>query len=57
MGPTSFAPGSRTRRNVYVRLAGANDLGVAEILPDDAMYTRGTQVYARTGGRLAPARG
>jgi len=40
---------------VYERLAGASDIGIAEILPGDAVVTRGTQAYAASGGRLAPA--
>ncbi|USQ93997.1 phenylalanine 4-monooxygenase [Caulobacter sp. RL271] len=40
---------------VYERLAGASDIGVAEILPGDTVITRGTQAYAKAGGRLATA--
>jgi phenylalanine-4-hydroxylase len=40
---------------VYERLAGASDIGVAEILPGDTIITRGTQAYAKAGGRLATA--
>jgi phenylalanine-4-hydroxylase len=38
---------------LYARLAGATDIGVAEIAPGDAVITRGTQAYAKAGGRLA----
>ncbi|MFN3522395.1 MAG: phenylalanine 4-monooxygenase [Phenylobacterium sp.] len=31
---------------IYARLARAADLGVAEILPEDRVYSRGTQAYA-----------
>ena len=40
---------------LYERLAGASDIGVAEILPGDTVITRGTQAYAKAGGRLASA--
>ena len=40
---------------IYERLAKATDLGVAEIVPGDAVLTRGTQAYAKAGGRLAGA--
>ncbi len=42
---------------IYDRLEGASDIDIAGILPGDTVFTRGTQAYARTGGRLAPARG
>ncbi|WP_421737669.1 phenylalanine 4-monooxygenase [Caulobacter sp.] len=42
---------------IYDRLAMASDIGIAEILPGDTVFTRGTQAYAKTGGRLASARG
>lgn len=42
---------------IYDRLEGASDIGIAEILPGDTVFTRGTQAYAKTGGRLASARG
>jgi phenylalanine-4-hydroxylase len=42
---------------IYDRLASASDIGIAEILPGDTVFTRGTQAYAKTGGRLASARG
>lgn len=38
---TDFAP-------VYHQLESLPDLGVAHILPDDHIYTRGTQVYAKS---------
>ena len=38
---------------VYAQLEGAEDLPIEQILPDDKVYTRGTQAYARAGGRLA----
>ena len=40
---------------LYERLAGAGHIGVAEIVPGDAVITRGTQAYANAGGRLASA--
>jgi phenylalanine-4-hydroxylase len=42
---------------IYDRLENASDIGIAEILPGDTVFTRGTQAYAKTGGRLASARG
>ncbi|HQR88226.1 MAG: phenylalanine 4-monooxygenase [Caulobacter sp. 12-67-6] len=42
---------------IYDRLEGASDIGIAEILPGDTVFTRGTQAYAGAGGRLASARG
>ncbi len=42
---------------VYDRLATASDIDIAQILPGDTVFTRGTQAYAGTGGRLASARG
>jgi len=38
---------------IYGRLEGAPDIGIAQIAPDDTVFTRGTQAYAATGGRLA----
>ena len=38
---------------VYARLEGAEDLPIERILPDDKIYTRGTQAYAKAGGRFA----
>jgi phenylalanine-4-hydroxylase len=42
---------------LYDRLAGASDLGIAEITSADRLITVGTQAYAKTGGRLASAAG
>jgi len=42
---------------IYDRLATAGDIGIAQILPGDTVFTRGTQAYASAGGRLASARG
>ncbi|MBU4436634.1 MAG: phenylalanine 4-monooxygenase [Alphaproteobacteria bacterium] len=42
---------------IYQRLEGADDIGIAEILPGDTVFTRGTQAYARAGGRLASTPG
>ncbi|WP_425998743.1 phenylalanine 4-monooxygenase [Caulobacter sp. DWR1-3-2b1] len=42
---------------IYDRLATASDIGIAAVLPGDTVITRGTQAYAKTGGRLASARG
>jgi phenylalanine-4-hydroxylase len=42
---------------LYERLAGASDLGIAEITSADRVITAGTQAYAKTGGRLASAAG
>lgn len=42
---------------LYDRLAGASDLGIAEITRADRVITTGTQAYAKTGGRLASAGG
>ena len=36
---TDFAP-------LYTKLAGTDDVPVAQILPDDTLLTRGTQAYA-----------
>ncbi len=40
---------------IYERLKGADELPIEAILPGDKVYTRGTQAYARSGGRFAPA--
>jgi phenylalanine-4-hydroxylase len=40
---------------IYGRMAGATDIGVAEIVPGDTVITRGSQAYAKAGGRLASA--
>jgi phenylalanine-4-hydroxylase len=42
---------------LYDRLAGASDLGIAEITSADRVITAGTQAYAKAGGRLASAGG
>ncbi|WP_419321281.1 phenylalanine 4-monooxygenase [Caulobacter sp. ErkDOM-E] len=42
---------------IYDLLANAGDIGIAQILPGDTVFTRGTQAYASAGGRLASARG
>lgn len=41
---------------IYARLAQASDIPIAEIVPEDRIFTRGTQTYAAAGGRLAGAR-
>ncbi|MFN3514011.1 MAG: phenylalanine 4-monooxygenase [Phenylobacterium sp.] len=41
---------------IYARLAQASDISIAEIVPEDRIFTRGTQAYAAAGGRLAGAR-
>ena len=38
---------------IYDRLKGAEDLPIEAILPADKVFTRGTQAYARAGGRFA----
>jgi len=38
---------------VYDHLKGADDIVIDAILPDDQVYTRGTQAYAARGGRFA----
>uniref|UniRef100_B0T8J3 Phenylalanine-4-hydroxylase n=1 Tax=Caulobacter sp. (strain K31) TaxID=366602 RepID=B0T8J3_CAUSK len=40
---------------LYDRLAGASDLGIAEIAGPDRVITVGNQAYAKAGGRLAVA--
>jgi phenylalanine-4-hydroxylase len=42
---------------LYDRLAGASDLGIAEITSADRVITVGSQAYAKAGGRLASAGG
>ena len=42
---------------LYDRLAGASDLGIAEITSADRVVTAGTQAYANAGGRLTAAGG
>jgi phenylalanine-4-hydroxylase len=41
---------------IYQNLTGAGDIGIAEITPDDRVFTAGDQTYAKAGGRPAPAR-
>ncbi len=38
---------------IYEALAGASDLGIAEIAGGDRVITAGAQTYAKAGGRLA----
>ncbi len=38
---------------LYRRLAEAPDIAIDAIAPDDRIFTRGTQAYARAGGRTA----
>ncbi|WP_296175947.1 phenylalanine 4-monooxygenase [uncultured Brevundimonas sp.] len=38
---------------IYERLQGAEDLPIETILPEDQVFTRGTQAYANKGGRFA----
>jgi len=45
---TDFAP-------LYARLAKAPDIPIAAIEPADTVFTRGTQAYARAGGRTGKA--
>jgi phenylalanine-4-hydroxylase len=40
---------------IYDRLSRAADIPIAAIEPDDRVFTRGTQAYALSGGRLAAA--
>ena len=40
---------------LYDRLAGAADLGIAEIISADRVITTGSQAYAKAGGLLASA--
>lgn len=42
---------------LYERLAGAGDIGIAQIVGADQVLTHGTQAYAKAGGRLASAAG
>lgn len=37
---------------IYARLESARDIPIDTILPTDRVYTRGTQAYAKAGGRL-----
>jgi len=45
---TDFAP-------LYARLAKARDIPIAAIAPGDKVFARGTQAYARAGGRAGKA--
>jgi len=38
---------------IYERLKGAEALPIEAVLPTDRVFTQGTQVYARNGGRFA----
>jgi phenylalanine-4-hydroxylase len=38
---------------LYARLRSARDIPIEAVLPDDRVFTRGTQAYARRGGRSA----
>lgn len=38
---------------IYARLKGAPDIPIADVLPTDEVFTRGTQAYADSGGRFA----
>jgi phenylalanine-4-hydroxylase len=38
---------------LYAALAGQTDIPIEAVLPDDKVFTRGTQAYARRGGRTA----
>ena len=38
---------------IYQRLKGAEDIAIDAILPEDRVFTRGTQAYAARGGRFA----
>lgn len=40
--------------SLYERLDHASDIPIAAIVPEDRVITRGTQAYAKAGGRLAP---
>ena len=42
---------------IYERLEGAPDIGIVQIASGDTVFTRGTQAYAATGGRLTLAGG
>ena len=42
---------------LYEKLAGASDLGIAEIAGGDRVITAGAQTYAKAGGRLAVTAG
>ena len=36
---------------IYMRVAGAEDIAIDAVAPGDRVHTRGTQAYARSGGR------
>ncbi|HZV85071.1 MAG TPA: phenylalanine 4-monooxygenase [Brevundimonas sp.] len=38
---------------IYERLKGADAIPIETVLPEDRVFTRGTQVYAEKGGRFA----
>ncbi|WP_041373332.1 phenylalanine 4-monooxygenase [Phenylobacterium zucineum] len=38
---------------IYARLAAASDVPIEAVLPTDRVFTRGTQAYAKAGGRTA----
>jgi len=38
---------------LYAALPGQTDIPIEAVLPDDKVFTRGTQAYARRGGRTA----
>ena len=38
---------------VYERLQGSGDIAIETVLPEDVVYTHGTQAYAEKGGRFA----
>ncbi len=38
---------------LYARLRSASDLPIEAVLAEDRVFTRGTQAYARRGGRSA----
>jgi phenylalanine-4-hydroxylase len=42
---TDFGP-------LYAKISNIPDIPIAAIEPDDKVYSRGTQEYARNGGRL-----
>lgn len=40
---------------IYARMEHASDIGIEAVVPQDKVFTRGTQAYARSGGRLGAA--
>ncbi|RYF94029.1 MAG: phenylalanine 4-monooxygenase [Caulobacteraceae bacterium] len=40
---------------IYAALEAADDIAIDAVLPEDRVFTAGTQAYAATGGRLATA--